>query len=243
MKKNASEMSRKELASFIDYSILKPEFSQEEIIALAKEGVELECSSLCINPGYISLLEPFVEGTTTSICPVCDFPFGTSSTSSRRQQVEDVAQYDCVKEIDIVANYGMIRSGMLSEVTADLVEMMAVCKKYGKELKVILETDALNDVEIVSGCKCCLDAGVDFVKTSTGFLTGYDLVGGTVEVVDLIMKTVNGAAKVKASGCIRTREHFLALIDLGVDRCGLGYKSVRPILEASIDNDNSKEAY
>ena len=109
--KKAADMTVKELASYIDYSVLKPEFTEEEIIDLTKDGVKLGCATICINPGYMELCEPYVKGSETMLCPVTDFPFGTSSTESRVQQIETVAKYDTVKEVDIVINYGKLRSG------------------------------------------------------------------------------------------------------------------------------------
>lgn len=123
MKKNgkkASEMTKRELAAYIDYSVLKPEFTEEEIAALAKDGVSRGCASICINPAYLELCGPYVEGSATMLCPVCDFPFGTSSTESRLRQIEIAAGYDTVKEIDIAANFGWIRGGKYEKLTGDL---------------------------------------------------------------------------------------------------------------------------
>lgn len=207
--KKANQMSVKELAAYIDYSVLKPEFSEEEIIALTKDGVELGCATICINPGYLDLCEPLVKGSDTMLCPVCDFPFGTSSTASKVKQAEITAQYETVKEIDVVANYGWLRSGKYDDVTKDLKAVVDICHKYGKEVKVILETDALNEEQIRKGCHCVMDAGGDFVKTSTGFLTGFEAHGATLEVIKMMQEEVGDRCKVKGSGCIRTREHFL----------------------------------
>jgi len=107
--KKAGEMTVKELASYIDYSVLKPEFTEKEIIELTKDGVKLGCATICINPGYIELCTPYVEGTDTGLCPVTDFPFGTSSTKSKTAQIEIAAGYNTVTEIDVVANFGLIR--------------------------------------------------------------------------------------------------------------------------------------
>lgn len=228
--KKASEMTTKELAQYIDYSVLKPEFTEEDIIALTKDGVELGCATICINPGYMDLCEPYVKGSDTMLCPVCDFPFGTSSTESKVKQIEIVAKYDSVKEVDIVANFGLIRSGKYDEVTKDLKACADAAHKYGREIKVIFETDALNEEQVRNACKCCIEAGADFVKTSTGFLTGFDAHGATPEIIQVMMEEVDGKCKVKGSGCIRTREHFLQLIDMGIDRMGVGYKSVPVVL-------------
>ena len=229
--KKAEQMTREELASYIDYSVLKPEFTEEDIIRLTKDGVELGCATICINPGYMEFCEPYVKGSKTMLCPVTDFPFGTSSTESRVQQIEAVAKYDTVKEVDIVANFGKLRAGKYDEVTEDLKACAAAAHKYGREIKVILETDALNEEQIRKGCHCCMEAGVDFVKTSTGFLTGFESHGATPEVIQLMQEEVGDKIKIKGSGCIRTREHFLKLIDMGIDRMGVGYRSVPVVLD------------
>ncbi len=228
--KKAADMTVRELAQYIDYSVLKPEFTEEQIIELTKDGVQLGCATICINPGYMELCGPYVAGSDTMLCPVCDFPFGTSSTQSRVAQIEMVARYDTVKEVDVVANFGWIRGGMYEKVEEDLKACVAAAHKYGRALKVIFETDALNEEQIRKMCQVCVRAGVDFVKTSTGFLTGFESHGATPEVIRIMMEEVGDHCQVKGSGCIRTREHFLQLIDMGIDRMGVGYRSVPVVL-------------
>lgn len=237
--KKASEMTVKELAGYIDYSVLKPEFTEDEIIALTKDGAELGCATICINPGYIELCEPYVKGSDTMLCPVTDFPFGTSSTESRVNQIETVAKYDSVKEVDIVVNFGHLRSGKYDAVTVDLKACAEAAHKHGRGIKAILETDALAEEQISAGIECCIKAGIDFVKTSTGFLTGYESRGAYPELIEAMIKQIDGRAKIKGSGCIRTREHFLKLIDMGIDRMGVGYKSVPVVLDIKNNNRNN----
>lgn len=239
--KKASELSVSEAARYIDYSVLKPEFTKQEIIDLTIDGVKLGCATICINPAYLELCEEYVKGSNTTLCPVCDFPFGTSSTPSRLKQIEIVAQNAYVKEIDIVANFGLIRSGDYDSVTDDLKKCVKMAHTFKKALKVIFETDALNEEQIKKTCQCCIKAGVDFVKTSTGFLTGFEANGASVEVIKLMMSEVGGGCKIKGSGCIRERKHFLALIDMGIDRMGIGYKSVPIVL--GIDHKTSSDNY
>jgi len=229
--KKASEMTVSELAKYIDYSVLKPEFTEQEIIDLTKDGVRLGCATICINPVYLDLCEPFVMGSETMLCPVCDFPFGTSSTESKVKQIEIVAKYDTVKEIDVVANFGWIRGGRYDKVTEDIKACADMAHKYGRKLKVIFETDALNEEQVRKACQCAVKAGADFVKTSTGFLSGFEAYGATPEIIKVMMEEVDGKCQVKGSGCIRTREHFLQLIDMGIDRMGVGYKSVPVVLD------------
>ncbi len=240
--KKASEMSLRELAEYIDYSVLKPEFTEQEIIDLTKDGVNLGCATICINPGYMDLCEPYVKGTDTMLCPVCDFPFGTSSTESKVKQIELVAKYDTVKEVDIVANFGKIRSGKWDEVLADITACTEAAHKYGREIKVIFESDALNEEQVRKMCHICIEAKADFVKTSTGFLTGFESHGATPEIIAAMMEECGDKIKVKGSGCIRTREHFLQLIDMGIDRMGVGYKSV-PVVLGLDKATASKENY
>ena len=228
--KKANEMSVRELAAYIDYSVLKPEFTEEDIINLTKDGVKLGCATICINPGYMELCEPYVKGSDTMLCPVTDFPFGTSSTASKVKQIEEVAKYDTVKEVDVVANFGLIRSGKYDAVTKDLKACAEAAHRFGRELKAIFETDALTEEEIRKTCHCCIEAGVDFVKSSTGFLTGHELKGASIDVIRIMMEEVGDRCKVKGSGCIRDREHFLKLIDMGIDRMGVGYRSVPVVL-------------
>lgn len=230
LNKKASEMNLKELAAYIDYSVLKPEFTETEIIDLTKDGVKLGCATICINPGYMDLCEPYVKGSETMLCPVTDFPFGTSSTESKVAQIELVAKYDTVKEVDVVANFGMIRSGKWDEVLADIKACTEAAHKYGREIKVIFETDTLNEEQVRKMCYICIEAGTDFVKTSTGFLTGHQANGATPEIIKAMMEECGDQIKIKGSGCIRTREHFLQLIDMGIDRMGVGYRSVPVVL-------------
>ena len=130
-----------------------------------------------------------------------------------------------------MANFGWLRSGLYDKVTEDLKACVEAAHKFGREIKVILETDALDVEQVKQGCRCCIEAGADFVKTSTGFLTGFEAHGATPEIIQVIMDEVGGKAKVKGSGCIRTREHFLKLIDMGIDRMGVGYRSVPVVLD------------
>lgn len=228
--KKAADMSVEELAKFIDYSVLKPEFTEEEIVELCKDGVKLGVAQVCINPAYMELCAPYVKGTKTKLGPTCDFPFGTSSTEAKVAQAKIALQYDCVGEVDMVANFGWIRSGRYDKVAGDIKAVAEVCHEKGIELKVILETDALTEEQIRKACHAVVEGGADWVKTSTGFLTGHDLKGAAPEVIQIMMDEVGNQIKIKGSGCIRTREHFLELIDMGVTRMGIGYKSVPIVL-------------
>ena len=229
--KKAAEMTAKELARYIDQSVLKPEFTQEEIKKYTQEGIDFGCATICINPASLELVSKMVEGTDTGICVVCDFPFGLSTTETKVKQAEEHCSKYKIMDLDIVANYGQLRSGNLDYVTADIKAVVDVCHKYGTEVKVIIETDSLTKQQIIDGTKCAVAAGADYIKSSTGFYTGGETVGATPEVVQIMMDAGEGKIKVKGSGCIRTQEHFFKLIDMGIDRMGVGYRSTPDVLK------------
>ncbi len=228
--KKASEMTVKELAAYIDQSVLKPEFTQAEIRQYIQEGIDFGCKTVCINPSALPLARPMCKDTATGLCVVCDFPFGLSQTASKVQQAEAICRDGDIEDLDIVANYGWIRSGLWDEVGKDIQAVVEVAHKYGALLKVIFETDALTLDEVSKATDVACLAGVDFVKTSTGFLTGGKSDGATCEVIRVMMDAARGRCKVKGSGGIRTREHFLELIDMGIDRMGIGYRSTPVVL-------------
>lgn len=232
-KKKASEMSVKELARYIDQSVLKPEFTQEDIRRYTQEGIDFGCATICINPASLEMVSKMVDGTDTGICVVCDFPFGLSTTESKVKQAEEYCSKYKIEDLDIVANYGQLRSGNYDYVTRDIKAVVDVCHKYGTNVKVIIETDSLTMDQIKAGTRCAVNAGADFIKSSTGFFTGKENVGATEEVVAAMMEAGEGKIKVKGSGCIRTREHFLKLIDMGIDRMGIGYRSTPVVLNCT----------
>ena len=228
--KKAAEMTVRELAKYIDQSVLKPEFTEAEIRKYIREGIDYGCATVCINPASLPIASEMCRGTETKVCVVCDFPFGLSTTASKVLQAEEYCRSYGVYELDIVANYGWLRSGKYDAVTEDIKAVAEVCHRYGTAVKVIIETDSLSREQIVEGTRCVVRAGADFIKSSTGFFGGGDNVGATPEVVALMMEAGEGKIKVKGSGCIRTREHFLQLIDMGIDRMGVGYRSTPVVL-------------
>jgi deoxyribose-phosphate aldolase len=231
--KKAAEMTRTELAAYIDQSVLKPEFTQDEIKKYIQEGIDFGCITACINPSSLDIARDLCKNTKTGICVVCDFPFGLSSTASKVIQAEDICKKRDVADLDVVCNYGWIKSGMFQETENQIRALVEVSHKYGSILKVIFETDALNLDQIQKATEAACAAGADFVKSSTGFYLGGEQKGATVEVVKTMIDTARGRCKVKGSGAIRTREHFLALIDLGIDRMGIGYRSTPVVLGIS----------
>lgn len=244
--KKANQMTAKELAAYIDQSVLKPEFTQQEIAKYIQEGIDYNCKTVCINPASLEIARKLCTGTNTGICVVCDFPFGNSSAESKVKQAEIICRNGDIEDLDIVANYGWIKSGMWDEVEKDIKAVADVCHKYDAFLKVIFETDALTLDQVAKATDVACKAGADFVKTSTGFYTGGESKGATPEVIKVMIDAAKGRCKVKGSGCIRTQEHFFELIDMGIDRMGIGYRSTSEVIgvaKSSTPNSNKKEAY
>jgi deoxyribose-phosphate aldolase len=241
--KKACEMSVRELAAYIDQSVLKPEFTQEEIKKYIQEGIDFGCRTVCINPASLDIAAELTKGTETKICVVCDFPFGLSTTASKVIQAEQYCKRGDIFELDIVANYGWIRSGMWKEVEEDIKAVCDVCHKYGTEVKVIFETDALTIEQVKKATAAAIAAGADFVKTSTGFYTGGKSDGATVEVIQAMLDVAQGRCKIKGSGGIRDQQHFFKLIDMGIDRMGVGYRSTPVVLGVSAKDAANKDTY
>ena len=118
---------------------------------------------------------------------------------------------------------------------ADLRPVVEACHRHGTLVKVIIETDFLTPGQVADGTRCAIEAGADFIKSSTGFATGVEPLGATAEVAAKMIEAAEGRIKVKGSGGIRTREHFLDLIDMGIDRMGVGYRSTPVVLGMSAE--------
>jgi deoxyribose-phosphate aldolase len=232
--KKAADMSPVELAAYIDQSVLKPDFTQADIRKFIQEGIDFKCKTVCINPASIDIAKELCVNTDTGICVVCDFPFGLSSTASKLAQAEFILKPGGIEDLDVVVNYGWIRSGMWDKVGAEFEALAGICHKYNAVLKTIFETDALTRDEIAKATDLACRSGVDFVKSSTGFYTGGESKGAAVDVIQTMLDAAKGRCKVKGAGGIRDREHFLKLIDMGIDRMGIGYRSTPVVLGVKV---------
>lgn len=198
---------------YIDHTLLKPDCTDEQIIALCNEAKEYDFASVCINPSYIKMCYEILKDTNVKVCTVVGFPLGATSTYSKIEETKR-AILDGATEIDMVINISRLKCHDDDYVRNEIAELKKACGNL--VLKVIIETCLLTDEEKIRACKLSVDAGADFVKTSTGFSTG----GATFEDVKLMKETVNGKCLVKASGGIRDKDAFLKMIEAGADRIG-----------------------
>ena len=202
-----------DIAKYIDYTLLKATATPADIEKLCKEALEYGFYSVCVNSGYVPLAAEQLKGSKVNVCTVVGFPLGAMSTQAKLYETS-VALSQGAQEIDMVLNVGLFLSGNVAKV---LGEIALLKQETGdRVLKVIIETCYLNDDQKRLASQVCVDAGADFVKTSTGFGTG----GATLADVQLIREVVGDRAKIKASGGIRDKQTALQYISLGVDRIG-----------------------
>ncbi|MEG0277183.1 MAG: deoxyribose-phosphate aldolase [Coprobacillus sp.] len=223
-------MDKQTLASYLDHAVLDPSFTLDQLKDAIMIGVREGCKSVCVNPDAIDLAKECIKGSQTKLCVVCDFPFGSSHIESKLAQAKAILNKNDIFEIDMVANYGLIKSQKYERVIDEIRQMSDLCHQYQVELKVIVETDALTKEEIIQATRCCIEGHADFIKTSTGYFKGDHIVGASLDVIELIVKEARGKIKVKGSGCIRSRERLIELINLGIDRAGVGFSSTSYIL-------------
>ncbi len=206
-------LTREELASYIDHTLLKPEASRAQIEALCDEAKQYHFASVCVNSCWIPLAAKRLEGSGVPPCCVVGFPLGAALSSAKAAEARAAVSAGA-KELDMVINVGAVKSGDWDFVRDDIAAVNAA--KGDAKLKVIIEACLLEDEEKIRVCQIAKEAGADFVKTSTGFSSG----GATVHDVELMRKTVGSSMGVKAAGGIRTLADALAMIEAGADRIG-----------------------
>lgn len=207
-------LTRDELAQYVDHTLLKPESTDADVAALAEEAAHLGTYSICISPSKLPVALP--AGSTLKIATVCGFPSGAHHAAVKAAEAAH-AVLDGAHEVDMVINLGAVKSGDWAQVQADIAAVRAAAA-HPTVLKVIIESAALTDDEIVRACQASEGAGADFVKTSTGF---HPAGGASVHAVELMAQTVGGRLGVKASGGVRTAADALAMIAAGATRLGL----------------------
>jgi len=202
------------IASIIDHTLLKPEATAADVDALIAEAVELGTFSVCVSPSMLPVTVP--AGSGLKVAVVCGFPSGKHTTAVKTAEAAESIALGA-DEIDMVIDIGAAKAGRFDLVEADIASVRGAIPAPGI-LKVIIESAALTDDEIVAVCRAAVAAGADFVKTSTGF---HPTGGATVEAIALMSKTVDGRAGVKASGGIRSFETAAAMVAAGATRLGV----------------------
>ncbi|MFC5713438.1 deoxyribose-phosphate aldolase [Thalassorhabdus alkalitolerans] len=202
------------VAAMIDHTLLKPETTKEQVIDLAIEAKEHKFASVCVNPAMVETAYEILKGTEVKVCTVIGFPLGASTPETKAFETEDAIKRGA-EEVDMVINIGALKAEEDETVKKDILAVVEAAK--GKALtKVIIETVLLTNEEKTRACRLAVEAGADFVKTSTGFAGG----GATVADVKVMKEAVGNKAKVKASGGVKNYESALEMAEAGADRIG-----------------------
>lgn len=206
-------ITSEQLAGMVDHTILKPETTTADIEAHCRQAVELGVFSVCVSPSFLPIPRPWLDGVATAT--VCGFPSGKHQPAVKAAEAAlSVAQG--ADEVDMVIDVGNAVAGDWAAVRADVSAVRAAIP--GALLKVIIESAALTDQQIVEVCTICAEVGADYVKTSTGF---HPAGGASEHAVELMRRTVGDGLGVKASGGIRSWDAAVAMVEAGATRLGL----------------------
>ncbi len=208
-----SNISKKEVAKYIDHTLLKQTATVNDIEKLCVEADKYNFASVCINPCYVNLCADKLKDSSVKVCTVIGFPLGANTTIIKQSEAIQAVK-DGADELDMVINIGLLKFGDYENVYQDIKSVVEASN--GKCVKVIIETCLLTESEKIKACELSKKAGATFVKTSTGFSSG----GAKIDDVKLMKKVIGKKMKVKASGGIHSYEDAIAMIEAGASRLG-----------------------
>ena len=202
----------------IDHTVLKPETSVEDVDRLCDECLAHGFFSACVNPVWVSRCVERLAGSDVCVASVAGFPLGASLPEVKGEEARRSVEAGA-REVDMVVNLAALRAGDRHAVRRDIEAVVSAAKRVDEQaiVKVILETRALTDDQIILGCRCTAEAHADFVKTSTGFHPA----GGALAEHVRLMHQHAAPLKVKASGGIRDLATAMAMIEAGASRLGM----------------------
>ena len=209
----ASTLSPRELARFIDHTLLKPDATAKHIEQLCAEARQHHFHAVCVNGSWVAQARSFLEDTDVKVAAVAGFPLGATDADTKRFETE-AAIDNGAQEIDVVINIGRLKDGDDAYVLRELRDVVEAAD--GRPVKVIIETCLLTHEEKIRACHVVVDSEAHFVKTSTGFGSS----GATLEDVRLLRETVGPKFGVKAAGGIRDAKTAAAMIQAGATRLG-----------------------
>ncbi len=210
-----AKLDATQLAGMIDHTLLKADAMPEAVDTLCGEAQEYGFASVCVNSRYVPRCAAALARTPVKVCAVVGFPLGANLAEVKAWEAERSLALGA-REIDMVIPVGLLRAGDYALVRHDIDEVVKRCRRAGGLCKVILETALLSDEEKVIACLLSVEAGAEFVKTSTGFASA----GATLADVQLMRAVVGPEVGVKAAGGIRTLGEALAMVGAGASRIG-----------------------
>jgi deoxyribose-phosphate aldolase len=219
-------LSGYDLAHYIDHTMLKPESTEAQIAQLCEEARRYQFMAVCVNPVWVKRCTQLLQGSATRVAAVAGFPLGATLPEVKAYETQQVLEAGA-QEVDMVINVGALKSKDYALVTRDIAAVVHAARSGGALTKVIIEATLLNDEEKVIACQLAIEAGAEFVKTSTGFASS----GATAHDVALMRQTVGPQVGVKAAGGIHTYAAVLEMIEAGANRIGAS-ASVKIMQEA-----------
>lgn len=203
--------TRINLADYIDHTLLKPSATPEEIQQCCRDAIRFNFPAVCVYPCAVKQVAESLHDRKIAVCTVIGFPTGANTSNVKQYEAQEAVENGAT-ELDVVINLGWLKSGQSERIYK---EIAAICEETNQTVKAILETTVLTDEEKALAAEICLDAGVTYLKTSTGWFGG-----ATVTDVRLLKEVSRGRVGIKASGGIRTLEQAFALIEAGATRLG-----------------------
>ena len=211
-----------DVALALDHAVLKPEYTRDDLVRHAAMCVARGVGCLCVRSVDVAAAARLVAGSPVVVASVIGFPHGSQRPEVKALEAR-LAIADGARELDMVMNIGALRSGDEATVRDEIAAVVAEARPRGVVVKVILETCHLTEYQIAAACRLAEAAGADFVKTSTGFGVPPNGPGGaTPEAVRVMLDTVGGRVRVKASGGIRSWDDAVRFLDMGCARIGVG---------------------
>ena len=208
-------MEKMPLNKYIDHTILKPTCLVADIEKLCNEAKQYDFAAVCVPPNFVKLAKEQVAGSDVKVATVIGFPFGYSATEAKIAEII-LAMVDGADELDVVANISAIKNGDWAAIADEINHIMPIIRSKGKAVKIIIESGVLTNDEIIKCCDIYGIAGIDFLKTSTGYAEK----GASVEAVQLFRKHLPDAVHIKASGGIRDFATAKQMIEAGATRIG-----------------------
>ncbi len=218
------------IASYIDHTVLKPTTTITDVEKLCAEAMQYDFAAVCVPPLFVKKAKELTAGSSVKVATVIGFPFGYSAIEAKVAEII-LAILDGADELDMVINISAIKNKDWQFLASEINTVMTIIKGKGKIIKVIIESGILTDEEIITCCDIYGAAGVDFMKTSTGYAEK----GATVHAVQLMRAHLASTIKIKASGGIKDYDFALQLINAGADRIGCS-SSVKIAEEAALQN-------
>lgn len=203
------------LSAYIDHTILKPTCLLADVEKICAEALEYGFAAVCVPPLFVQFAKNKLVASKVKVATVIGFPFGYSTIEAKLAEIV-LAIVDGADELDMVINIAALKNNDWQYLAKEINSILPVVRNKGKAIKIIIESGILTDEEIIKCCDIYGGAGVDFVKTSTGYAEK----GASVHAVTLMRTHLADAVKIKASGGIKTAAFAKELIEAGADRLG-----------------------